>query len=73
MARPGVADAQARERQVVAALVAALCDRPDALGPLGREQWAAAADDAARLRAVVDEVASLTDTAAEHLHRELRG
>ncbi len=71
MARPGVADAQARERQVVTELVAALCDRPDALGPLSREQWTAAADDAARLRAVVDEVASLTDAAAEHLHREL--
>ncbi len=71
MARPGVREVQDRERRVLGELVAALCAQPEELGPLGREQWRAAGDDAARLRAVVDEVAGLTDSAAEHLHRRL--
>ena len=71
MARPGVRLVQDRERQVLAELVVGLCDRPDELGPLARERWQEAADDAARLRAVVDEVASLTDASAEHLHQRL--
>ena len=71
MARDGVWRAQAREREVVAELVTLLCDRPDALDPLAAEAWAGADDDRARLRAVVDQVASLTDAAAAHLHARL--
>lgn len=73
MARAGVGEVQARERTVVAELVSALCQRPTELGPLAAEAWHAAGDDAARLRAVVDQVASLTDASAEHLHRSLLG
>ena len=73
MARAGVEDAQARERRVVGELVGALCERPDLLDPLSTEAWQAAGDDAARLRAVVDQVASLTDASAEHLHSRLVG
>ncbi len=69
MARPGVLTAQERERDVVRELVVDLADRgPDALEPLYAEAWDAAADDAARLRVVVDQVASLTDSAAVALH-----
>ena len=71
MAREGVVSAQEREREVVADLVRLLADRPDALGPLAAEDFAAAGDDAGRLRAVVDQVASMTDASALHLHARL--
>jgi len=75
MGRPGVVAAQQRERDVVAELVGLLADRaPGALEPAHAEAWRSAADDRARLRAVVDQVASLTDAAAVALHaRALRG
>ena len=71
MARPGVAAAQQREREVVSELVGLLADRaPEILEPAHRQAWQAAADDRARLRAVVDQVASLTDAAAVALHAQ---
>jgi dGTPase len=74
MARPGVVEAQQREREVVAELVVLLADRaPDALEPVHAETWRAAADDAGRLRTVVDQVASLTDAAAVALHAQAAG
>ena len=42
--------------------------RPLALEPPFAADWAAAADDAARLRVVVDQVASLTDVSAAEWH-----
>jgi dGTPase len=60
---------QLREREVISELVGLLADRaPDALEPAHAAAWRAAPDDAARLRAVVDQVASLTDRAAAALH-----
>jgi len=44
---------------------------PESLEPWLRPAWSAAADDAARLRVVVDQVASLTDTSAAAWHRRL--
>jgi dGTPase len=74
MARPGVVAAQEREREVVTELVTALADRaPDALEPSYAEAWRAAAGDRARLRVVVDQVASLTDAAAVALHAHALG
>ncbi len=73
MARPGVDAAQDRERERVTDLVRRLCERPEALDPLAAEAWRQAPDDAARLRAVVDQVASLTDASAVHLHLALSG
>jgi len=74
MARPEAASLQARERQVVAELVPLLADRaPAALEPAYAESWRAAADDAARLRVVVDQVAGLTDAAAWAVHGRLTG
>ncbi len=73
MARPGVLAAQERERQVVSELVLLLADRgAPALEPLYAEAWRAAADDRARLRVVLDQVASLTDAAAASLHAGLK-
>ncbi|WP_040925616.1 deoxyguanosinetriphosphate triphosphohydrolase [Saccharomonospora marina] len=60
---------QERQRQLLAELVAALPSRsPEALDPMLRPAWDAAPDDAARLRVVVDQVASLTDAQARAWH-----
>ena len=62
----------ARQRELLTELVTALADRsPSALEPPYAARWAAAPDDAARLRAVVDQVASLTDASAVLVHRRL--
>jgi dGTPase len=60
------------QKDLVRELVHALLDRgADSLDPILREDWAAAPDDAARLRVVLDQVASLTDASAVALHRRL--
>jgi dGTPase len=60
----------ARQRELIAELVAALwaCGE-DRLDPVLRTDFVAAADDAARLRVVIDQVASLTDVSAVELSR----
>jgi dGTPase len=64
---------QERQRQLLAELVDALLDRaPDELDEAFVADWHAATDDAARLRVVVDQVASLTDASAVAWHRRLR-
>jgi dGTPase len=61
-----------RQREVVKELVALLLDRgPDALMPALRADFVAASSDAARLRVVVDQVASLTDASAVAWHTRL--
>lgn len=57
------------ERSVIAALVERYRRDPGALDPVHREAYDAAADDAAALRAVVDQVASLSDARALAVHR----
>jgi dGTPase len=55
----------AHQRALIAELVDLLSRRaPEELDPLFGPQWLAAASDAARLRVVVDQVASLTDRQA---------
>ncbi|WFF06568.1 deoxyguanosinetriphosphate triphosphohydrolase [Micromonospora sp. WMMD1076] len=72
MRRPGAEDRYARQRDVLTGLVAALLDRaPDALDPVFAPLWRDAADDAARLRVVIDQVASLTDPAALAWHARM--
>lgn len=62
-----------RQRALLAELVAALADRgPAALDRPFADDWRAAADDAARTRVVIDQVASLTDASALSRHAELR-
>ncbi|WGL51104.1 deoxyguanosinetriphosphate triphosphohydrolase [Nocardioides sp. BP30] len=64
----------ARQRELLAELVAALLDRDGAaLDRQYAEDWAQAPDDAARLRVVVDQVASLTDASAVAWHARLIG
>ncbi len=59
----------ARQRDVVAELVAAYEADPDRLDPDLRGDWEEARGDAAALRVLVDQVASLTDVRALALHR----
>lgn len=55
----------ARQREVLAALVAQLVvGGPDALEPRFAASWRSAAHDGARMRVVIDQVASLTDGSA---------
>ncbi len=61
------------ERGVIEALVEHYRTDPSALDPVHREAYAAAADEAAALRAVVDQVASLSDARALAVHRRLPG
>lgn len=62
----------AQQREILTTLVEVLAERaPADLDPLFKELWLAATDDAARLRVVVDQVASLTDPAAVSWHRAL--
>ena len=72
MQREGALRRYARQRDLVQELVAALrLGAPGSLEPALRPAFATAPDDAARLRVVVDQVASLTDPAAVALHRRL--
>ena len=74
MGRAGVVASQAREREVLTELAAALAaGAPESLDPMFRPDYQAAGSDAARLRVVVDQVASLTDTSATAWHAKLCG
>ncbi|KRA29407.1 MULTISPECIES: deoxyguanosinetriphosphate triphosphohydrolase [unclassified Nocardioides] len=63
---------QVRQRELLTELVVSLLDRDgDDLDETFAGDWAAAADDAARTRVVIDQVASLTDASAVAWHRRL--
>ena len=72
MSRAGAAESQARERELIMELAAAVrIGAPGTLDPALRPAFEAASTDAARLRVVVDQVASLTDTSAVAWHARL--
>ena len=72
MTRSGVAEQQARERELLAELVDAVeRGAPATLDPLLRPAWTAAGSDADRRRVVIDQVASLTDASAIAWHHRL--
>ena len=74
MTRAGAAQNQARERELIAELAAAvLAGAPGTLEPVFRAAFAAAGSDEDRLRVVVDQIASLTDTSAIAWHGRLCG
>jgi dGTPase len=74
MARAGAAQNQARERELIAELATAvLAGAPGALDPVFQPGYAAAGSDQDRLRVVVDQIASLTDTSAIAWHGRLCG
>jgi dGTPase len=72
MQRAGAEPVYVRQREIVQELVAAIrLTAPDSLDPVLRESWLTATDDAARLRVVVDQVASLTDRSVVTWHTKL--
>jgi dGTPase len=73
MSRSGVVAAQARERQLIAELAESIAAAaPGSLDAVFRPAHESAADGAGRLRVIVDQVASLTDTSALAWHQRLR-
>jgi dGTPase len=61
-----------RQRAILLELVSRLTESaPAHLDPMFAELWKAADTDTARLRVVIDQVASLTDPAAVAWHRTL--
>ncbi|WP_214415964.1 deoxyguanosinetriphosphate triphosphohydrolase [Sphaerisporangium fuscum] len=63
---------QARQRELIAELASMIMlGAPGTLEPALRAAFRGADDDAARLRVVIDQVASLTDVSAVALHRSL--
>jgi dGTPase len=70
MQAEGRAALMAEQRDMLAELVAGLWRAgPDALEPVLRHDFESAGDDDARLRVIVDQVASLTDPSAVEKHR----
>jgi dGTPase len=70
MRRPGARSRYAQQYDTLVTLVSTLTARgADALDPVFAPLWRAAPDDAARLRVVIDQVASLTDPGAIEWHR----
>jgi dGTPase len=74
MRRRGTEPWYEEQREILADLVHVLSERaPEGLDPVFGPLWKEAADDAARLRVIIDQVASLTDPAAVAWHRRLLG
>jgi dGTPase len=74
MARPGAAERQAWQRQLLSELVEVLVETaPRALDRALVPAWHDAADESGRLRVVIDQVAQLTDTSAVTWHQRLVG
>ena len=72
MQRVGSQRVYDRQRTVIHELVNALVlQAPQGLEPPLREDWDAAADDATRLRVVIDQVAGLTDHSVIAWHQRL--
>lgn len=72
MQRPDQEALRADQRVVIAELAEALMRRaPDGLDPQFRSLHDRAVDDTARMRAVIDQIAALTDASARNLHHRL--
>jgi dGTPase len=72
MGRSGAQQSYARQRAIVHELAeAVLAGAPGTLGAELSPAWDQAADDAGRLRVVIDAVAALTDASALNLHAQL--
>jgi dGTPase len=72
MRRPGASERQADQRRLLTELVELVAvGAPDTLDAGLRDAWKEAADDAERLRVVIDQVAQLTDSTAVARHARL--
>lgn len=74
MQRPDQERLRGEQRDILAGLAQTLVARaPDGLDPQFRALFSQAGDDRARLRVIVDQIASLTDASARRLHARLTG
>jgi dGTPase len=74
MRRRGTEPWYEEQREILADLVHVLSERaPEGLDPVFGPLWKEAGDDSARLRVIIDQVASLTDPAAVAWHKGLVG
>ncbi|MGY1451652.1 deoxyguanosinetriphosphate triphosphohydrolase [Streptomyces sp. SS8] len=74
MQRPDQERLRGEQRDILAGLAESLVARaPDGLDPQFRALFSQAGDDRARLRVIVDQIASLTDASARRLHARLTG
>jgi dGTPase len=72
MGRSGAEALQSRQRELLTELIEAVAaGAPDTLEPLLAQAWESAADAAGRRRAIVDQVARLTDLSAVRWHARL--
>jgi len=72
MSRRGAAAEQARERDLITELAAAVeRGAPATLDPVFQPAWDGASDDEQRHRVIIDQLASLTDTSALAWHQRL--
>lgn len=72
MRRRGMEPWYEQQREILVDLVRVLSERaPEGLDPVFSPLWKEAADDVARLRVIIDQVASLTDPAAIAWHDRL--
>lgn len=72
MLRSGIESEYQRQRELLTDVVTALLDTaPRTLEPWLVPRWRSAPDDAARLRVVLDQVASLTDVSVQRWHDRL--
>jgi dGTPase len=72
MSRPGAAAAQAREREIIAELTAAVAaGAPGSLDPMYAAAFAASGTDSGRSRVIIDQIAALTDRSAVAWHQRL--
>ncbi len=72
MQRSGAESSYDQQRSLIAELVSALAlGAPERLEPHFRPTWVDAPDDTGRLRVVIDQVASLTDTSVVSWHERL--
>jgi dGTPase len=69
MFRPEALRRHAAQKRLLTELVEKLVLAPRRMEASARHSWAAASDDGARLRVVIDQVAQLTDSAARAWHR----
>jgi dGTPase len=73
MQRKGAAENYAKEQELILSIVAGLQQNPNKLNPQFKSQFDSAANEKDAKRAIIDQVASLTDSSARRLAQEFVG
>jgi dGTPase len=73
MQRKGAAENYAKEQELILSIVAGLQQNPNKLNPQFKSQFDSATNEKDAKRAIIDQVASLTDSSARRLAQEFVG